>query len=513
MVPKEEVGFGGASDVLALEPLEDKELVLAFKRGEDGSYQAIYERYVPRVSGICRRMLDHSHDAEEAQQETFMRVYTSLNKFNGRYQLGAWVSRIATNVCLDHIRSRGRKPADCASNEMLVDLATDAEENGPEEEFLKGDERDRVREVLAKLAPNHRAALALREFEGMSYSDIGIALNMTEAQVKALIHRARKAFKKQWAPGLAAFLPWRLIARVRKFSSHYDAPPQISDAATSSVHFATSCSAALQQCGQFVSERVATTVTALVVGTAAVGVAVAPSGDARVEQPPTQERVVGVASGEVADEPVVAARRVKDKERSEVIVKEKEEVQEPPSDPQPTPTPKSTTAPSEPEGVPPSEEKPDGGTKPPAGPAPVNTYFGWEDSQGIPRAQASSSSSTIDCTNSTATQNVQTLISHGAFSYPLSLRFDISATTARMTFTVDKDGHDIHYSSWGAEPSAIWTRDGSTARVEITGAYGALYGSDPETAKLPKSGSFHATLTLDCAAQTVITEGAAFTAE
>lgn len=225
-------GAGGSAPIAIgseLPPTEDKELVLAFKRGEDGSYQAIYERYSPRVSGICRRMLNQSQDAEEAQQETFMRVYTSLPKFNGRYQLGAWVSRIATNVCLDHIRSKGRKPADCASHEMLVDLSAAADENGPEEELLRSDERQKVREVLATLSPTHRAALALREFEGMSYDDIAVALNMTEPQVKALIHRARRAFKKQWAPGLAALLPWRLISKVRRFSSHYDAPPQISE--------------------------------------------------------------------------------------------------------------------------------------------------------------------------------------------------------------------------------------------------------------------------------------------
>lgn len=494
-----------------LEIPEDKELVLAFKRGDDGSYQAIYERYVPRVSGICRRMLDRSHDAEEAQQETFMRVYTALPRFNGRYQLGAWVARIATNVCLDHIRSRGRKPADCVSHEMLVDLSTDAEDNAPEEEFLKGDERQRVRDTLATLAPNHRAALALREFEGMSYGDIAVALNMTEPQVKALIHRARKAFKKQWAPGLAAFLPWRLLARVRRFSTHYDTPSQISDAATSTVHFATSCSMALQQCGQFVSERVATTVTALVVGTAAVGVALAPSGDAGSIERPHQGPVVNQASGERFDHLALQARARTDEKKHKAPVAAPDPEALTPSDPESEPA--ASPAAPEPEPTDPPAEHPSGEPKPPAGPAPVFTSFGFAGDQAIPRAQASSSSLSADCVKSSATHEVRTTISHGASSSPLSLKFEVFPTTARMTFTVHKDGSDIAYSSWGREPVATWTRDGSQARVEITGEYGALYGYDPESAKLPKSGAFNATLTLDCAAQTVITEGAAFTAE
>ena len=488
---------------------EDKELVLAFKRGEDGSYQAIYERYSPRVSGICRRMLNQNQDAEEAQQETFMRVYTSLPKFNGRYQLGAWVSRIATNVCLDHIRSKGRKPADSATHEMLVDLSGNTDENVPEEELLKSDERQKVREVLATLSPSHRAALALREFEGMSYDDIAVALNMTEPQVKALIHRARKAFKKQWAPGLAALLPWKWIAKARKFSSHYDAPPQLSDAAASTMHFASSCSVALQQCGQFVSERVATTFTALVVGTAAVGAAIAPTGNAGANQPVIQERAVSVSSQPEESKNLPERKR----QKLRVLPSSEEPHPAPAEEAEPTPAAEPTTEPSAPEPSPsPSSLDESSGTEP-KGPAPLVTYFGWTSEYAIPRWQANASSSVVNCLGSSVTHDVETKISYEAFSYPLSLRLDVSAMTARLSFLVIKDGTDVRYVSWGQEPVAKWSRDGSQAVVEISGSYGTQHGYDAEIANLPKSGTFDASLTLDCGAKSVISEGAAFTSD
>src|SRR5689334_9645143 len=91
---------------------EDKDLAIAFKNGELGAYDAIYGRYSDRVNGVCRRMLGQSEDAKEASQEVFLRVYQALPRFNGRYQLGAWITRIATNVCLDQIRGRNRKPSD-----------------------------------------------------------------------------------------------------------------------------------------------------------------------------------------------------------------------------------------------------------------------------------------------------------------------------------------------------------------------------------------------------------------
>lgn len=497
--------------VLSEEASEDKELVLAFKRGEDGSYQAIYDRHAARIRGICRRMLDHSHDAEEAQQETFMRVFTGLPNFNGRYQLGAWVSRIATNVCLDHIRSKGRKPADSTDNATLVDISADSAD-GPEEIFMQGDERQRVRDVLSELAPMHRAALALREFEGMSYADIAVALGMTEPQVKALIHRARRSFKKRWAHGLALLLPWRLLARLRRFSSHYDAP-HLGDAAASTANLASSCSAAFQQCGAFVTDKIATTMTAVLVGTAAVGVAVAPGSHA-TQRGPARVAVVGPSTQDVV---VAVVKHQREKKKDVPATREPAPtVADTEPDPEPQPQSSATPAPEEPapaQSAPPADGASPANPPANAAPAPLYTFFGWESAQPVPRAQAASHTHRIDCGARSVTHQVDTWIAYGAFSYRALFSFYATATAGRVEFIVWKDGHEVRYSSWGAEPVAVWTVSATESRLEITGDYGALYGFDPNAAKLPKSGSFHATLTVDCSAQTVVTEGATFTTE
>ena len=88
----------------------EKELVLAFQSGQGDAYARIYQRYLPVVGSICRRMLKDLDDAEEATQETMLRVLQGLGQFNGRYLLQAWVARIATNVCLDVLRARARHP-------------------------------------------------------------------------------------------------------------------------------------------------------------------------------------------------------------------------------------------------------------------------------------------------------------------------------------------------------------------------------------------------------------------
>lgn len=488
--------------LLSEEASEDKELVLAFKRGEDGSYQAIYTRHLPRVQGICRRMLDHSHDAEEAQQETFMRVFTSLPSFNGRYRLGAWVSRIATNVCLDHIRSRGRKPADSTDQAMFTELSADPAD-GPEDAFLAADERQQVRAVLARLAPMHRAALALREFEGMSYADIAVALGMTEPQVKALIHRARKAFKKQWAPGLAAFLPWRLLARVRKFSNHYDAPPQVTDAAVSTVHFANSCSVALQQCGAFMSDKVVSAMTVVVVGAAAVTGVATPGG---ASAPKVEHRDETQVAARAAPRAKPASKKRGDT-RSRAHASAPADTDgsnsaDPHPDPVASPTPSSSPTPPPPQATP----APGTGGSPDNEPAekPTAPTLAFARGVVVDSGKPMSNVVTVDCQATRVEQRLESQISYDGQLYPALFTF----ASGQMALSVTKDDQHVGYNGGGELVSKVTSKGYMT--LVYHGSYGWDGNGNPSSASLPYSGSFRAELRLDCARSSVVTENLVF---
>ncbi|MEA2487456.1 MAG: hypothetical protein QOF16_1110, partial [Actinomycetota bacterium] len=119
-------------------------------------------------------MLGQPEDAKEASQETFLRVYQGLGRFNGRYQLGPWITRIATNVCLDQLRSRQRKPSQAMPIEDFIrfEPATEGGVPEPEAVVIRNFESRRVRKVLESLPPAHRAAIVLRDFEGLSYSEV-----------------------------------------------------------------------------------------------------------------------------------------------------------------------------------------------------------------------------------------------------------------------------------------------------------------------------------------------------
>lgn len=178
---------------------EDRNLVLAFQAGHDSAYDEIYRRYQPMAERICRRYLPNPADAEEAAQETMLRVLKSLQEFNGRYALRAWVARIATNVCLDALRAHGRRNGEDLK-EALPDHVNGngGHEGDPSELLERLVHKQEVEHHLARLPERHRIALVLREVEGMSHSEIASVLSTTPPRVKALLHRARQGFRREW---------------------------------------------------------------------------------------------------------------------------------------------------------------------------------------------------------------------------------------------------------------------------------------------------------------------------
>lgn len=203
--------------------MDDRALVVAFKAGEPGAYDEMYRRYSDRVRAICRRMLANPEDAQEAVQETFLKAYLGLPQFNGSYKLGAWLGRIASNVCLDALRARGRV---LRSVPLNVESPALGVETSPED-LVVGDAPD-VGHNIAQIQPLHARALVMRGVEGLSHREIAGRLRMSPAQVKALLHRARRSFKRSWdeAKGwvLAPLVALRSLSREDRAASAAGSP-------------------------------------------------------------------------------------------------------------------------------------------------------------------------------------------------------------------------------------------------------------------------------------------------
>ena len=268
--------FGGVNDRL---------LVLDFQAGQPEAFVEIHRRYGHLARHVCQKFLPNHADSDEAFQETMIRVFQGLQRFNGRYALQPWIARIATNVSLDQIRTRARRPQ--LEHGLMEDVDHADPADGPEQAIERLVERDLVISVLSGLPEAHRTALVLRELEGRSHKEIARTLAITPAQAKALIHRAKGTFRRAWLKaitergGLAgiAVLPLLVLARlsdhakrlVEKVGGH---ATQIAQAATPEVVSSAASSPTVVTAASSISERVvAAGMTLLVAGSVTVGAA------------------------------------------------------------------------------------------------------------------------------------------------------------------------------------------------------------------------------------------------
>ncbi len=492
---------------------DDKDLALAFQRGEKGAYQGIYERYEERVQRVCRRMLGKREDAQEASQETFLRVYTALGKFNGRYQLGPWITRIATNVCLDQIRARSRRPVEAVPiEEMELELASGGDSD-PETMTVRAVESRRVRKILLELPPLHRAAIVLRDFEGLSYAEVGVALGMTDCQVKALIHRARKGFRKSWRPLAEMLVPARLLHRFRE--TDVSLKEQVVQAtASQSAPLASVCSGLLQQCGSFIVDKVVPVGVSVVLGGGAALAAVPEAVHEAVQDAPAPPAAVAAAApthdpaGEERSPRVATASAPAAPAEPSAAPSAPPESAPPEATPSPTPTPTASEPPASASPPPAGGSATNSKTTTPTSSFPATVYF--EQGQSPTSREPAQHATSFDCSTRSIEQTMKTVVSDREGSYPIDVKIRGGASYFQIEFTVYKHERAVYYSGGGS--LVAHSSEGSELDLAFNGRFGASE-SAASAAGLPANGSIRADFSLDCGAQSVIAESVVFTTQ
>jgi RNA polymerase sigma-70 factor (ECF subfamily) len=161
----------------------DRFLVAAAQAGDRHAFEALVHRHQTAVYRVALRMLGSAADAEDAAQEALVQAWRALSTFRGESAFSTWLYRIVANRCL---HARAARRLTLALPEVLIDPAGDPVEAVARSERLHA----LARGVLA-LPPEQRAALVLRELEGLSYEQIAQVLGVTVPAVKGRIHRAR----------------------------------------------------------------------------------------------------------------------------------------------------------------------------------------------------------------------------------------------------------------------------------------------------------------------------------
>jgi RNA polymerase sigma-70 factor (ECF subfamily) len=180
------------------------QLITRIRSGDSNAFELLMHAYEKKVYSMALRMSGSAEDAFDLSQEIFLRIYRSIGLFKMESSVSTWIYRLSTNVCIDFLRRRKKRP-----ETALISEQEDGEyENeipdtrySPESEYDKTELREQLSKALLCLSPEHRQIVVLRDINGLSYTEIADLLGIEEGTVKSRLFRAREQLRRQMAVG------------------------------------------------------------------------------------------------------------------------------------------------------------------------------------------------------------------------------------------------------------------------------------------------------------------------
>jgi RNA polymerase sigma factor (sigma-70 family) len=176
---------------IAAKPAQESDghrLAAACAAGDTQVFEEIYRRFGDRMKSIAWNHLGNSSDAEDAVQETFLKVHRAATTFTGEASFGTWVYRILVNTCYDLLRKRRRRVEEAPLDDSL-------ERSGSSVDDMK---RIALRRLLDELPEQRRSVFTLFEIEGLSHAEIGQVLGISEGNSKWILFATKKELQEKW---------------------------------------------------------------------------------------------------------------------------------------------------------------------------------------------------------------------------------------------------------------------------------------------------------------------------
>lgn len=181
-------GVDSEKDRIAERKLE-KKLVEAVQNGDSAAYGKLIRQHQKRLMRFVIGLVGSFDQAEDIVQEAFVKGYQAIGRFDTRYAFYPWLSTIARNLAFNQMRREERKDSLDSLQEKGYDPAT--QDLGPLENLLDGESQKRFYKAVMALPEKYRVVFVLRQFEQMSYHDIGTQLKIPAGTVDSRLYRAR----------------------------------------------------------------------------------------------------------------------------------------------------------------------------------------------------------------------------------------------------------------------------------------------------------------------------------
>jgi len=174
-------------------------LISRAQAGDHEAFEQLFNQYQAQIYNYIYRLMGSAEDANDMTQDTFLKAYLALSKTSQDLRVGAWLYRIATNVCLDELRHRKLIKWQPWETFVAAFHPTQVAKDSPERDCINRENSEEVQLIFAQMHPKYRMCLILREYHDLSYDEIAEVLNTTRAAVKSLLFRAREEFRQVFA--------------------------------------------------------------------------------------------------------------------------------------------------------------------------------------------------------------------------------------------------------------------------------------------------------------------------
>lgn len=172
---------------------DDLRLAAACLAGDSKAFEEIYRRFGSRMKSIAYHHLGTIADAEDAVQESFLKMHRAAGTYTGEAAFASWAYRIVVNTCYDLLRRRRRRPEETAIEDRAGRLII--EKQAPSVDDAK---RITLRKLLSELPEQKRSVFTLFEIEGLSHAEIGAILGITEGNSKWILFATKKELQEKW---------------------------------------------------------------------------------------------------------------------------------------------------------------------------------------------------------------------------------------------------------------------------------------------------------------------------
>ena len=180
----------------AYDQTAEREWIRLAQAGDENAFSELVGAFQVPVYNLCYRMLGESDEAEDAAQETFLKAYRNMKRYDPNRKFVTWVLSIASNHCIDQLRKRRLT---FLSLDMTPEIWEGSDpEHGPEGTFEDRELQTEVQEMLGTLNGPDRAAILLRYWYDCSYEEIADTLTISVSAVKSRLHRARRDLAEGW---------------------------------------------------------------------------------------------------------------------------------------------------------------------------------------------------------------------------------------------------------------------------------------------------------------------------